>query len=1030
MFMKFTKLISGWLIVLATAGGVGGQTIPLYVNNDFIRGVPPQIDAAAFLNTGFMDLFIPAPALASADAQPFETLNTRSFTNRGIMLSTLGFRFRHATGSGAGPAQNFVNVGSIIGEDVAQSDTIGGFAIPNRGYARSWLFVESSNVVNSGMLSAGEGGLLKVEGRNLDLRRGGLRASFSQTRQLSTNLYEDRVFNTNAFYANPPGIFDNYWGMGTNGSFNGGGGLPLNISDFTSSGFMPPNMVFARPHEVRTNIFSSLDIGTVIPNLVFNPVFNEINNRYPYSAFAYTNMVGDSNAISIVTFVSTNINNGEVTANVRYTASNLPDVDRPVLFPVVEVTMRTFDPAIGDFVTNNLYLTDRLAALSNRTFSVNVFANSFIDLENNGWRPNNYRVSRTRNQYWSNSVPPNTQFRYDSHIFSFQEASTSVPYLYTAYSLFFNRQRVDIVTNLLQVLDPDRDDIVRNPYLPAALYEPTNQSGRASIISQGALDLRRTRLLAERFIEIKSPHIEYDQSTLLNAPFMSLRLGSTNGHLALDNLLPETVKRNQGFVRMHTSAWTNSLISFDSDGNSNSLNMERYVWIVDLENLFQTNVVSIYEGEFTADNILIDDVLRLTRSFVVDATNVTIGANGQILPRGQIMNINRGNFPRLVNFTNFGLISVTGRLAYGEAPGSKLQSWHNLGGDSIGSGHYIRAAEMQNSGLISSYLGASEIHVDKLNLRDGEIKSAADTKLTVGDLRLRGAVVRSGATVVQGQANIVLPGRLTLDISGNLDDGGLGANNRLFTFDGFELVRLPATGDFLNTRLESFAPRFAEVTCRWAGADRGASAAGFVNNAAVGRLVLTGGVMSRTVIEPVGQQNAIYVDFLEVSAPLAGDLANYLDIRPGMRIYYLQSNVLQETWAGIFGDRVQQVLAPVGAASTLVTLRNGQEFLVANWLLQSDTIDSDMDGIVNLHDENPFDDVKLTLTPASSGGLQISWKGAPGTEYTLQYRDELNVGEWTNLMTKLVGMYPLDLKYVDKVGVGKGRYYRVVYRPF
>jgi hypothetical protein len=72
MFMKFTKLVCGLLIVLATSGGVVAQTVPLYINNDYIQGVPPQIDAAAFLNTGFMDLYIPSPAVPLAQGQPLK----------------------------------------------------------------------------------------------------------------------------------------------------------------------------------------------------------------------------------------------------------------------------------------------------------------------------------------------------------------------------------------------------------------------------------------------------------------------------------------------------------------------------------------------------------------------------------------------------------------------------------------------------------------------------------------------------------------------------------------------------------------------------------------------------------------------------------------------------------------------------------------------------------------------------------------------------------------------------------------------
>ncbi|MEK7122407.1 MAG: hypothetical protein AAB855_00965, partial [Patescibacteria group bacterium] len=68
---------------------------------------------------------------------------------------------------------------------------------------------------------------------------------------------------------------------------------------------------------------------------------------------------------------------------------------------------------------------------------------------------------------------------------------------------------------------------------------------------------------------------------------------------------------------------------------------------------------------------------------------------------------------------------------------------------------------------------------------------------------------------------------------------------------------------------------------------------GYLNNAAIGRLILDGGTGARFAFRGSGASNAIYVDNLELknSAAVRDANGNFLNLRvdPNMRIYYAQA---------------------------------------------------------------------------------------------------------------------------------------------
>jgi hypothetical protein len=87
---------------------------------------------------------------------------------------------------------------------------------------------------------------------------------------------------------------------------------------------------------------------------------------------------------------------------------------------------------------------------------------------------------------------------------------------------------------------------------------------------------------------------------------------------------------------------------------------------------------------------------------------------------------------------------------------------------------------------------------------------------------------------------------------------------------------------------------YQEVISTWAGADLGPTAAGYTNNAALGRLTLDGGTDAIFTFTGTGpSSNAIYVDVLALensaaNTNAAGDLVA-LNLNPGMKIYFSQA---------------------------------------------------------------------------------------------------------------------------------------------
>jgi hypothetical protein len=231
----------------------------------------------------------------------------------------------------------------------------------------------------------------------------------------------------------------------------------------------------------------------------------------------------------------------------------------------------------------------------------------------------------------------------------------------------------------------------------------------------------------------------------------------------------------------------------------------------------------------------------------------------------------------------------------------------------------------------------------------------------------------------------------------------------------------------------------------WAGEDRGPTAAGYTNNTALGRLVV-----SSLSFDPfyyfsgTGPQNGLYVDELDLT-DLGADYLSRIAIDPTLVIYFaaakLGAGVLppgglqtpEEYLDGQFDNRVRWVRDFAGPNSSVDVLVNGTQTIKINKALRnSKIIDSDGDGIPNFFDLMPFDGALIASIQSAQSptGYRISWSAKPGTIYHVDYATNFNASSWSPLVTTTFNSPTNGIcSVVDTNRNSAIRVYRVWYSP-
>ena len=272
-------------------------------------------------------------------------------------------------------------------------------------------------------------------------------------------------------------------------------------------------------------------------------------------------------------------------------------------------------------------------------------------------------------------------------------------------------------------------------------------------------------------------------------------------------------------------------------------------------------------------------------------------------------------------------------------------------------------------------------------------------------------------------SNVVLDtgGSLTLQVTNLLTDdvpNGAGpvTNGNVWVVGssssaGLNLPIVPVSGGLLGTTITNSASFNRNVINTWAGHNFGDSAAGYTNNAAIGRLILdasTNGVFTFNGASTVsGVTNGLYVDYLELR-----DQATNLDTHgnpialtnsPNLVIYYAQAVMegvsVAEKLNHENNNHLRWVPAYAGHYSSTNIFYAGTTNTINAALAASQDIDSTGDGTVNANNPEPVFvpsqvnfSVVVTNVPPLSAKLQ--WTTIPNATNIVQYTTNLLSPSW------------------------------------
>jgi len=987
MSSSFPRIFCLAASLLATSALLA--TDPVWINNGVLTNTP-VVDATIVVNNGVMSV---------ASIEPFETSSTLYYTNTGIMDGTVGFRFSHnPTGLGfEKPATYFENrfSGSVA------SHSLGFTITPNSVEAPNYLYVYATNIINKGLLSIDAGGEMAVSGDVVDLSRGGtgVNPEFgngSYNNAPSTNLFQPDI-----------AIEDIYWGSSTQ-TFNSAGLL-----------FEIGNALVASspPHNVQTpGGFGGQTRVTLI-----NPVWAAYTNASGFGFLTVTNEDGTTEDIIVVS----NLTRQAVfvapepgySADLRFYPSSI--ATNPMRNVALELSTPRTNLVTGNVDSYTLYFVDTLGGETNRGLYTNYFR-TITDPGVPTYRPQSYLLSRIPVQEFLLGGPGN--------------ATVTTDFFYST-----NFTNVNVTANYAGYGAQVESLISRPP--PVQGGSITNLSGRVVVQGKKSLNLDRARMQAAGLINIQTPHLVSSTNAVIDAENLWLHVGSTNGQLNVRNLMKEYVYRMNGQVYAWSGLWSNSynelIENWTVETNdmgmvtnaiesplTNVVSVNFHTLMLDAEGLIRQVPVLVYGLSLLSTNgsirVSTNDRAQVVEALKIEGTSFTL--DGSITMSAEGRDWTGTNVPSLLYFTNNGILSVENVAYLGNDRATPYTAYVNRGLLQAFS-HTVDSDYCEITG--TNVTAGDLTFISRSAKFDGGLVNCG------GDLTLSGDVFRfvDSLILVQGHLNF------TLAATGSLADTGGGAGNQFICNQGFLLATKPSTGDLLGTAVRTVSPLFALVTHSWAGEDRGATAAGFENNVALGTLVLEpDSIFSDFEFQGVGASNGLYVDVLDLS--LLPDFESRMAVAPNLTIYFAYSlGVPTEDLNGALGGRLVWVQDFAGPGSSVeVLLANGSTIMVNRALRESRQIDSDGDGLANGDDPYPFDPVLISQVALPAGqpaNPQISWMAAPGVVYTVEYSSTGQSGDWhpmTTVTNTATSNTLMTVQDPEPVG-GAGRFYRVYYTP-
>ena len=923
-------------VVLATTNYINNSTVSILSPPQ----VAPQIDASNFVNNGIFYITNIFPNNVQPPL-PYQSWNTRNWTNANRMAGDSGFRFDYfdSVGQTNGWSANFQNAGNANPTNASI-------------FGASYVLVAATNINNKGTMMVNGPGLMTLNGKNIDLTRGIFGAVGNETNDLA-------------------GVQDLYWGASESifgGFYNGNlvQGSPMLVTTIEIPPGFPPSYV---------QLFQFLQFT--------NACGTNIVCTNGFTIYATTNQVFLNGAIqSAIDVLFLRQTNPAISTDVRFN-SGFPGADKIIQWQALQTNRVN-----GAITTNRLFLEDSLGdwfipPILAQT-PAPIFIYTFFAAAR--FRPINYNITH--------SAP----FGYDT--------SPTLPPIVLNPLVFSGTNFPTFSTNVAWAATITGAAFTPDPTISGSTW--TNVPGRIEITASGAgsyLDLTRTLMDGQSYLLLSSTnHFVGSTNATIVAPVRDVYLSSTNGRMAISNLSTAFVPRMEGEIQAWSGRWTNV--------TSQGLGTLYTVTIIDSA-LAEKSPSQVQNLSLRSTNLLIGDVLNVFGSLLLDTERLTITTNAvhAPTPRGEL-NLTSGDIlwspslPRLQSLTNFGRISSVNSIYFA---GARTPPWFSGTFDepyqsfvthgpisSVGCSiwaKYFEASDTNDTGI-----GPMTVQADSAIVTNGAfLVTDADITFTCGSLLISNQVLQAGRGI-------------TLWATNYLDDGSLSnsvdviTNQNLWTVgQGFSLPMLPPNASLLATTVTNSAFANAEADNYWAGRDDGCWPSGFVNNAALGRLILDGQdegslfAFFRTGLT----NNALYVDLLELkdAATNADSFGHFLGVllETNFTIYYGDAVANGQSIAYQLNGRYGVTGADGGRfcwvsnyntgffSSTNLTYTDGSGTHRLNRaLVTSCNLDSNGNGIPNCSDPNPVPILTpstLVLTAAVTNGppraVVLSWNTIP-----------------------------------------------------
>ena len=944
------KWISARMAGAIAALGFGTLQSMAYINNaPYSTSLPINIDDPIFVNENFFQV---------ATQVPFETQNTLYFTNRGQFIGRAlipsipngGFRFEYIDGT------------TGVRKPAAVIDNQAGASITGQPY----VILNATNILNQGTISAGQTGLVRITGQNVDLHRGVIdlgRGTPSSGYSTPTN------------YFPATGVSDLHWGVGTNS---------VTVSTLLS---IAGSRVTVRSPQYRVNT-----PRLVTTQLQLNSPRSWVYQQFVGDAADPTNQViqavfvlsGSTNVITDVSFI-----NGPDPANTFKTVA--------VKFSGSETNILN-----GQRVSKQLVLMDTLASDTNFFLITNLVTQAT-------YRPGSFDLE------WSGQGGASSNAFISTNMFKafFSPAFTNgSAYSNTVVSANYAGYQAQVFGQV-------------PPAANSSLVQLTNLAGRLEVVAD-KLDLTRAKIQSMSLVSVTAKDYKGSKGIAVDAPYVNYDLTSKGDSLKLESLTGDSVTRfASGKLTAYSTVFTNSFDLAVTNVDTGAVDTKHYetaFHVLMVASTLDSESINVAVSSLTLGNtnVSIEDAITVSDRLKSTAENLTI--NGSLTFQNGVRNFGSTNMPNLKTLTNNGIFSVNGHLALASDRTTPLDVYVNRGtNSSIGAD--IWAKDFQNYGQIANILGAVHINADSVKF-DGSssgLSAGTDLSISAKSLKLRGATITAGRSI-------------SLSATDTLTDGGIENPNHLTSTLGISIDKLPAGASFSSTIVEVNAPENTEAFISWPSANLGATAAGFAKNGSFGKLILGSANDGVITFAGTGSGQALYVDYLQIGTTIALAMDSYMSFLGDYTLYFADSNLPAEQLDGLLDGRIRWVSSQAGFYSGVdFGLPNGGVARVNRALLNSETIDSNGNGIANAFDPDPFTitPVKVTLSNGSNAAATVSWPAVAGGRYRLESSARLDQPDWKVVTTvRNESNQAATLKGSETLSSdGSTRFYRVTLVP-